>query len=99
MALGEKMKGKFSLAVGFQIRYASPYVCSRSGSGKARLARWSRPRSILRVEHRPPAIRRQVGGRAAPQNWIYEKTISGDIIVEQNIHIIDTTNWMLGGAR
>ena len=26
MALGERAKGKLSLAVGFQIRYASPYV-------------------------------------------------------------------------
>ena len=31
------------------------------------------------------------------RNWIHEKTISGDIIVEQNIHIIDVTNWLLNG--
>lgn len=30
-------------------------------------------------------------------NWLGDRAISGDIIVEQNIHVIDMANWYLGG--
>jgi predicted dehydrogenase len=29
------------------------------------------------------------------RNWVYDRTLSGDIIVEQNIHAIDICNWIL----
>ena len=31
------------------------------------------------------------------RNWVYDRVLSGDIIVEQNIHVIDVCNWMLQG--
>ena len=31
------------------------------------------------------------------RNWVWYKTLSGDIIVEQNIHVIDMVNWTLQG--
>ena len=31
------------------------------------------------------------------RNWVWDRDISGDIIVEQNIHVIDMCNWMLQG--
>ena len=30
------------------------------------------------------------------RNWIHDKVLSGDILVEQNIHLIDFNNWILG---
>jgi myo-inositol 2-dehydrogenase / D-chiro-inositol 1-dehydrogenase len=30
-------------------------------------------------------------------NWVFDKALSGDIIVEQNIHVIDVANWYLKG--
>lgn len=27
------------------------------------------------------------------RNWVFDKAISGDIIVEQNIHVLDVANW------
>ena len=30
-------------------------------------------------------------------NWIGDRVLSGDIVVEQNIHVIDVANWFLGG--
>src|SRR5436189_26248 len=36
----------------------------------------------------PPAERRL-------RNWVHDRTLSGDIIVEQNIHVIDICNWIL----
>ncbi len=29
------------------------------------------------------------------RNWYYSRVLSGDIIVEQNIHVIDVCNWIL----
>lgn len=31
------------------------------------------------------------------RNWVFDKRLSGDIIVEQNIHVIDVANWYLQG--
>ena len=99
MALGERAKGKLSLAVGFQIRHASPYVelAKRIHEGQI-----GQP-----VSGRDPLLRlRDQAGRTGPnaspverrlRNWVHDKALSGDIIVEQNIHIIDVTNWMLKG--
>lgn len=30
------------------------------------------------------------------RNWVFDKALSGDIIVEQNVHVIDVANWILG---
>lgn len=31
------------------------------------------------------------------RNWVFDKALSGDIIVEQNIHVLDVANWILRG--
>ncbi|MCC6145830.1 MAG: Gfo/Idh/MocA family oxidoreductase [Candidatus Hydrogenedentes bacterium] len=31
------------------------------------------------------------------RNWVFDITLSGDIIVEQNIHVLDVANWYLQG--
>ena len=31
------------------------------------------------------------------RNWVHDRVLSGDIIVEQNIHVIDICNWVLKG--
>lgn len=31
------------------------------------------------------------------RNWVFDQALSGDIIVEQNIHVIDVANWYLQG--
>jgi predicted dehydrogenase len=33
--------------------------------------------------------------RARLRNWLFDKTLSGDIIVEQNIHVLDAACWYL----
>lgn len=32
---------------------------------------------------------------ARVRNWVFDKALSGDIIVEQNIHVLDVANWFL----
>jgi len=36
------------------------------------------------------------GDVARLRNWVFDKKLSGDIIVEQNIHVIDVANWLIG---
>jgi predicted dehydrogenase len=97
MALGERARGrKLSLAVGFQIRHASPYVelAKRVHEGQI-----GQP-VCGQIHYFASALRRPDWPEATPverrlRNWVQDKALSGDIIVEQNIHIIDVTNWML----
>jgi predicted dehydrogenase len=98
MALGEKAKGKVSLAVGFQIRHATPYVelVKRIHAGEI-----GQPVSG-QIHYFASAINRPDWPNATPaekrlRNWVHDKALSGDIIVEQNVHIIDVTNWLLKG--
>jgi myo-inositol 2-dehydrogenase/D-chiro-inositol 1-dehydrogenase len=37
-----------------------------------------------------PGLKRMV-------NWLSDRVLSGDIIVEQNVHVLDMANWYLGG--
>lgn len=46
----------------------------------------------------------RLGAQAKPgseqarlRNWVFDKALSGDILVEQNIHALDVTNWFLRG--
>ncbi|MCL5742525.1 MAG: Gfo/Idh/MocA family oxidoreductase, partial [Acidobacteria bacterium] len=43
--------------------------------------------------------RKDTAGMTADQarlaNWVFDKALSGDIIVEQNIHMLDVANWFL----
>jgi len=98
IALGAKAKGKVSLAVGFQIRHATPYVelAKRIHDGQI-----GAPVSG-EIHYFAAAINRPEWPNATPaerrlRNWVHDKILSGDIIVEQNVHIIDTTNWLLKG--
>jgi predicted dehydrogenase len=98
MALGERAKGKVSLAVGFQIRHATPYVelAKRIHAGEI-----GQPVSG-QIHYFASAIKRPDWPSASPaerrlRNWVHDKALSGDIIVEQNVHIIDVTNWLLKG--
>ncbi|HVQ30475.1 MAG TPA: Gfo/Idh/MocA family oxidoreductase [Vicinamibacteria bacterium] len=98
VALGERAKGRLSLAVGFQIRHASPYVelAKRIHAGQI-----GAPVSG-EIHYFASAIKRPDWPNASPverrlRNWVHDKALSGDIIVEQNIHVLDVTNWLLAG--
>ena len=97
MALGKQYDGKRSLAVGFQIRHASPYVelAKRVHEGQI-----GAPVSA-QIHYFASALQRPDFADKSPierrlRNWVHYKTLSGDVIVEQNVHIIDVTNWLLG---
>jgi predicted dehydrogenase len=96
MALGERAKGKLSLAVGFQIRHATPYVELAKRIHEGQIGSFVSGQ----IHYFASAINRPDWPDASPaerrlRNWVHDKALSGDIIVEQNVHIIDVTNWFL----
>ncbi len=94
--IGKRAEGKLSLDVGFQIRDCPPFVelvrrihagaLGKIVSGESHyfagyLERPDYPKA-------PPMERRL-------RRWHYDRVLSGDIIVEQNIHVIDICDWIL----
>jgi len=97
LEIGKKAEGKLSLDVGFQIRMAPPFVelmkrIHAGGLGEiaSGAAYYYCPRIDIGFPDAPEPVRRL-------RNWIQDRVISGDIIVEQNIHAIDICNWALQG--
>jgi predicted dehydrogenase len=97
VALGERARArKLSLAVGFQIRHASPFVELAKRVHEGQIG----PPVSGQIHYFASALKRPDWPAATPverrlRNWVHDKALSGDIIVEQNIHVIDVTNWML----
>jgi myo-inositol 2-dehydrogenase/D-chiro-inositol 1-dehydrogenase len=55
---------------------------------------------VLYYAGRPVKDRSKPGmdaGEKQMWNWFMDRTLGGDIIVEQNIHVIDVGNWLLQG--
>ena len=97
LEIGQKAEGRLSLDVGFQIRMAPPYIelVKRIHGGAlgeivAGAAYYYCPAIDLNYTSGPPVMLRL-------RNWIQDRLLSGDIIVEQNIHVIDISNWALQG--
>jgi predicted dehydrogenase len=98
LRLGEKYAGKLSLAVGFQIRHATPYVelAKRIHEGQIGVAVSGQIHYFASALNRPdwPGASKDA---LRLRNWVHDRVLSGDVIVEQNVHIIDVTNWLLAG--
>ncbi len=94
--IGKHSEGKLSLDVGFQIRDCPPFVemVRRIHAGALGKIVCGEAYYLSGYIDRPawpdasPAERRL-------RNWLYDRVLSGDIIVEQNIHVIDICNWIL----
>ena len=94
--IGKRVEGKLSLDVGFQIRDCPPFV---------ELVRRIHDGAIGNIvcgeaHYLTGYIDRPQWPKASPEelrlrNWVRDRILSGDIIVEQNIHVIDICNWVL----
>lgn len=96
--IGKRSQGKLSLDVGFQIRDCPPFVemVKRIHNGALGTIVCGEAHYLTGYLDRPPRP------GASPvelhlRNWVYDRALSGDIIVEQNIHVIDICNWILQG--
>jgi predicted dehydrogenase len=98
MDIGKTTQGKLSLDVGFQIRNAPPMVELTRRIHEGALGKISCGLAHYYCGH----LERPDWPGATPpakklRNWVWYRDLSGDIIVEQNIHVIDMCNWMLRG--
>ena len=94
--IGKGAQGKLSLDVGFQIRDCPPFVemVKRIHGGALGKIICGESHYFAGYLDRPPwpdatPVERRL------RNWVYDRALSGDIIVEQNIHVIDICNWVL----
>ena len=93
-AAAAKVKSKLSVLVDFQTRadefYIGAYqrivdgmigkpVCGQAYYHDGRLGAQAKPGTPM----------------ARLRNWVFDIALSGDIIVEQNIHVLDVANWYL----
>jgi myo-inositol 2-dehydrogenase / D-chiro-inositol 1-dehydrogenase len=93
---GRRAEGRLSLEVGFQLRNAPPYVeqVRRIHAGALGTIVSGEGHYYSTWPDLPPWPNASADERMI-RNWYYSRILSGDIIVEQNIHIIDVCNWAL----
>lgn len=95
---GRRAQGKLSLEVGFQLRNAPPYVeqVKRIHEGALGKVVSGSAHYFSGYISRPAWPGASLDERTI-RNWVHYRILSGDIIVEQNIHVIDMCNWILQG--
>ena len=93
---GKRAEGRLSLDVGFQIRKAPPFVelvrrihAGALGEITCGEAHYYCP--FLKMPDYPKASPVELRLR----HWLHDRVLSGDIIVEQNIHVVDICNWVM----
>lgn len=93
-ASGRRAMGKVNFLVDFQTRSQAAFQ-----EAAARVHRGDIGKLVLgHVYYHAGRLRpHTLAGLSAAQNrlrnWVFDKALSGDIIVEQNIHVIDMGNW------
>ncbi|UCF37171.1 MAG: Gfo/Idh/MocA family oxidoreductase [Acidobacteriota bacterium] len=95
-ALAAKAEGKVNVHVGFQIRYGSHFAEQTRRIHEGALGDIA---CVNGFYFAGDLGRRSGEGMSAAElklrNWVFDRALGGDIMVEQNIHIIDVYNWVL----
>jgi myo-inositol 2-dehydrogenase / D-chiro-inositol 1-dehydrogenase len=97
LEIAKHVRPEQSVDVGFQCRNAPPLaeaIERVKGGALGKIA------SISAYYYAPASTEKKALGPSADEyrlrNWLWDRTLSGDILVEQNIHIIDLCNLILG---
>jgi predicted dehydrogenase len=93
---GEKAKGRLSILVDFQTRN---HPLFQEAARRVLAGEIGEP-VLGQVYYQAGRLRVKATGNspmARLRNWVFDIALSGDIIVEQNIHVIDAANWYLQG--
>jgi myo-inositol 2-dehydrogenase/D-chiro-inositol 1-dehydrogenase len=97
LEIAKRADGKISIDVGFQVRSAPPIAAAMErvhGGALGKIA------SMMGNYNAPASKEKIRAGESNDEyrlrNWLWYRALSGDILVEQNIHIIDLCNWALG---
>lgn len=97
LEVAKKVKPNQSVDVGFQCRQAPPIAALAE---KIKAGALGKIAAVTGNYNSPAAGEKKREGEGPDEyrlrNWLWDRVLSGDILVEQNIHIIDLCNWMLG---
>ena len=97
LEIAKRVKSTQSVDVGFQCRNAPPLAAIAERIHAGALGKIAFASGIY---YAPASTEKNRPGAGADEyrlrNWLWDRAISGDILVEQNIHIIDLCNWLLG---
>jgi predicted dehydrogenase len=96
LQIGKRAEGRLSLEIGFEVRSAPPIaeiVRRIHGGALGKIA-------SIAAHYNAPAAVSHTGHDWSPdefriRNWLWYRSLSGGILVEQNIHVIDICNWIL----
>jgi myo-inositol 2-dehydrogenase / D-chiro-inositol 1-dehydrogenase len=97
LEIAKRVKATQSVDVGFQCRSAPPITAIAEKIKAGALGKIA----VVAGYYYAPASEEKKPTGASPdeyrlRNWLWDRALSGDILVEQNIHIIDLCNWLLG---
>ncbi|HEX4756348.1 MAG TPA: Gfo/Idh/MocA family oxidoreductase [Terracidiphilus sp.] len=100
LEIAKRVKPTQSVDVGFQCRNAPPLaaIIERIKSGLPGGGALGKIAAISAYYY-APASKEKAGAKGDEyrlRNWLWDRALSGDILVEQNIHIIDLCNLILG---
>jgi predicted dehydrogenase len=97
LEIAKTVKASQSVDVGFQCRSAPPIAAAATRIQGGALGKVA---AISANYNAPASLEKTRAGESADEyrlrNWLWDRALSGDILVEQNIHIIDLCNWLLG---
>jgi myo-inositol 2-dehydrogenase / D-chiro-inositol 1-dehydrogenase len=97
LEIAKRVKPTQSVDVGFQCRSAPPIAAVAERIQAGALGKIA---VVSGVYYAPASTEKNRPGASADEyrlrNWLWDRALSGDILVEQNIHIIDLCNWMVG---
>ena len=98
MKIGEKVQNRLSLDIGFQRRHDPPFaelVRRVQGGALGQIACGAAYYQSTGVFYPPFPNASPLERRI--RTFFWDRVISGDIIVDQSIHLVDLCNWMLEG--
>ncbi|HWE84032.1 MAG TPA: Gfo/Idh/MocA family oxidoreductase [Terracidiphilus sp.] len=97
LEIAKRVKANQSVDVGFQCRNAPPIAALEE---KIKTGALGKIATVSGNYNAPASTEKKREGEGPDEyrlrNWLWDRVLSGDILVEQNIHIIDLANWMLG---
>nr|MDA3833403.1 Gfo/Idh/MocA family oxidoreductase [Spirochaetales bacterium] len=94
---GEKAKGKVSVAIGFQIRHATPYIEMANHIRRGDIGEVVNAQLYYISSGSGQAVQ-PVGNSRTEfmiRNHFHFRELSGGILLDQGIHMIDICNWVL----
>jgi predicted dehydrogenase len=97
LEIAKLVKPGQSVDVGFQCRNAPPIAAIAEKIKGGALGKIATASGNYNA---PASTEKKREGESADEyrlrNWLWDRALSGDILVEQNIHIIDLCNWLVG---